>query len=154
MNVHRRGEMTTRARVYIGITAGRHFVLGWLCLLLPGSFASSSYAGVKAALPFSDPNHALQAWGLIFVATGLLLTYAAWSGQEGEARWALLVSICITALWVGGFLAALTTGDLIGPTHPVIWTAIALKDATMLRAPLRNPFENLTREVMAGDRAR
>lgn len=144
-------QMTPRARAYLLICAIRHIVLGMALVMVPEAFQSETYRGVKNLLPL-PPDNVMIGWGGVFLSAGLLSLVAAWIGREGEARWALLVSVLTTALWAGAFLVYvgstwITTGDLVNPSGPVVWSAICLKDITMLRSPLRNPFEELVRRA-------
>jgi hypothetical protein len=145
------GEMTPRARAYMVICAFRHLLIGIACFLAPQGFRSETYEGIKNLLPM-PPDTAIAGWGGMFLAAGIFAAAAAWLGREGEARWALLASVLTTSLWAGGLTVYVvtlwcTTGDLINPTGPLVWTALCLKDVTMLRSPLRNPFEALVRQI-------
>lgn len=142
--------MSLRARAYLIIAGLRHTALGICCILFPAAFAGPSYDAIKSALPVG-PELSLQLWGLLFMGTALLAFVGAVLGREGEARWALLASVITSALWAGGFFAALRSGNLTGPTALVLCLAVTLKDLTMLRAPMRNPFEPLVRKVLADE---
>lgn len=146
------GEMTKRARAYLLIAAVRHTLLGLACMLVPQGFTSDTYESIKGVVPL-PPDHAIAGWGGLFLATGIFAAVAAWLGREGEARWALLASVLTSALWAGGFIVYIgtvwaETGLLTNPSGPIIWTAITLKDITMLRNPLVNPFEQLVRSTV------
>ncbi len=143
-------RLTPRARAYMVIVATRHVLVGLVCIAAPGTFRSGSYSGIKQALPFGG-DASLCAWGVMFAATGLLAAYAAWSAGEQPARFALLWSVITSAFWVGGFGAAWAAGDLAGWTGPIIWATVTAKDCTMLRSPLRNPFEPVVRKVLDTD---
>lgn len=143
------GDMTPRARAYMTIAAVRHLLLGAALILMPQAFQSETYNGIKDLLPL-PPESALAGWGGIFLATGIFCSVAAALGRQGEARWALLASVLTTALWAGGFTVYVgvlwaQTGELVNPSGPIIWAAVCLKDITMLRNPLINPFEQLVR---------
>jgi hypothetical protein len=133
-------QMTPRARFYLGTNVLLHGWLAFFCLLAPQTFHSTSYDGVKTALPL-DRENALTAWGLLFLLTATLSAVAAWRGSEYMARCSLLLSAICCAAWVGGFIAAYCAGVLTGPTGLAWSTAIMAKDLSMLRQPLRNPFE-------------
>lgn len=147
MNRHSE-EMTPRARAYLTIAAVRHTLVGSFCILTPHAFHSPGYIPIKHAIP-APPDQALACWGVLFIATGALAAHAAIRRQEGYARWALLASVVSSALWAAGFIAGLVQGQTGGPTGWVIWTAVTLKDITMLRAPMRNPFEPIVRKALA-----
>jgi hypothetical protein len=140
--------MTPRARAYITIAGLRHLLVGAFCLAAPEQFRSSSYQPIKTALPAPE-SQALLWWGVMFVGTAMLAATAAVRGREGIARWALLASVLSSAVWAAGFVAGAIEGVLTGPTGPIIWTAVTLKDITMLRAPMRNPFEPVIRKALA-----
>lgn len=139
-------RMTPRARAYMSIVAARHVLVGLACIVLPDHFTSTSYDVLKGFLgTLLSPDQTLVAWGCAFVAVGSLAAYAAVTGREEPARSALRASVTTTALWAGGFLAVIFTGASAGWSGVIVWTALAAKDLTMLRDPLRNPFEDLVR---------
>ena len=142
-------RMTRRARAYLLVAAARHLIVGGYCVFKPESFAPAAYRGITDALMGLPTETAIIVWGWLFLVTGTMCLFAAIRGTEAPARVGLLMSVVTTACWGGGFLAAILTGVSTGPTGAVVWLAIALKDSTMLRQPLRNPFEGLTQRVMA-----
>lgn len=145
-------RMTGRARGYLAIAAGRHLVLGTLCAVKPEHFTSGSYDGIKDALPFVTGDGALVVWGVIFIVVGILNVVPVVTGREVYARAGLLLGIVVTGFWIGGFIAAQITGSAAGPSGLVVWSALVLKDLTMLRDPLRNPFEPIVRQMMRNAR--
>ncbi|MDN4611962.1 hypothetical protein [Arthrobacter burdickii] len=141
--------MSRRARFYLLVAAGRHIIIGLLCVFDPASFSSGSYQGVIDALAGIPLGPAIVLWGYLFLVTGAACLFAAIVGKETAARAGLLFSVVTTACWAGGFFASIYGGTSAGYTGAVIWTAVFLKDATMLRQPLRNPFEPLIQKVTA-----
>lgn len=150
-------RMTPRARAYLAILTVRHLLLGLTCTLAPQVFTAASYAKIKGALPV-EPRMTIAVWGVLFLGAAVLAAWAAVRGQEGEARWALLASVVSNAIWAAGFIAYTVTefiayregrADLPNPTGAILWSALTLKDITMLRSPLRNPFEPVMRRVMS-----
>jgi len=141
--------LTLRARTYMGIVSMRHLLIGAFCLIRPGDFQSPSYGGVKDALGFLAPDTALMVYGLAFIIAGVASAVPVVTGGDGAARAGLLISVVVTGLWVGGFFAAIWDGTIAGPTGPVVWCAVLAKDLTMLREPLRNPFEPIVRRIAA-----
>lgn len=137
-------RMTPRARAYMTICALRHVLLGLMCVIRPGDFTSPSYDGVKDVLPV-PPDAALVTWGAAFLVIGAIAVWAAVNGSENAARHALTGSVVVTLMWVGGFIWSILTGSLVGWSGVIIWAALAAKDLTMLRDPLRNPFEDMIR---------
>ena len=146
--------MTRRARVYMFTAAGRHLVVGACCAFYPQAFMSGTYLGITSAFSYLPMLHVIIIWGWLFIFTGIMCVMAGITGSEKAARTGLLLSVVTTACWGGGFLAAIITGVSSGPTGAVVWLALALKDATMLRQPLRNPFEPLVQKVIADQRRR
>lgn len=142
-------HMSRRARFYLLVAAGRHIAIGLLCVLDAGSFTSGSYQGIIDALAGIPLGPAIVLWGYLFLVTGAACLLAAVVGRETLARAGLLFSVVTTACWAGGFFASIIGGTAAGYTGAVIWTAVFLKDATMLRQPLRNPFEPLIQKVTA-----
>lgn len=145
------GQMSRRARAYMLVAFIRHTLLGVACILAPHGFNSVTYDGVKGLLPL-PADTAIAGWGGLFLATGLFCAVSAWLGREGEARWALLASVLTTALWASGFAVFIvslwvSSGELVNPSGPIVWTALCLKDLTMLRSPLRTPLEDFLRQV-------
>ena len=136
-------RMTHRARAYLGIAAARHVLLGLLCILDPATFTSPSYEGILSALPIFHVITAIEVWGVVFIVTGSVCAAAAGTARAGVARLGLTMSAVVSAMWVGGFLASALSGALAGWSGPVVWAALVAKDLTMLRDPLRNPFEDL-----------
>lgn len=146
-------RMSKRAKAYLLVAAARHISIGLICILMPTSFHSPSYRGVIDALSGVPLATSIELWGVLFVVTGLACLFAAIVGRETPARVGLLFSVVTTACWAGGFVASIFLGSGIGHTGAIIWLAVALKDATMLRQPLRNPFEPLVQKL-AADRAK
>lgn len=136
-------KMTPRARLYMALCGFRHLGVGFFCLLMPDAWSSGNFRVLKTILPGVDPLDMMRLWGSIFILVGLLSAYAAISGREGAARLGLRGSVTSTALWAGGFLAAALTGTTAGLSGMIVWAALAAKDLTMLRDPLRNPFEDM-----------
>lgn len=141
-------RMTGRAQLYLLIAGIRHFAIGLCCLLGPQWFTSSSFDQLKA-LPGG-----LVGLGVAGVVVGVACALAAALRSVGLARSGLLASAVTTSLWAGGLFAALAQGNLTGPTGPIIWTAVTLKDLVICRQPLRSPFEPLVRDVLARRDAR
>lgn len=146
--------MSRRARFYLLVAAFRHLIIGVFCVFDPLSFKSASYRGIIDAFAGFPLVSAIVLWGYLFIVTGAACLLAAVIGKETPARIGLFLSVVTTAAWAGGFIAAAFTGNSAGPTGGVIWLAVALKDATMLRQPLRNPFEPFIQKVTADLRRR
>lgn len=136
-------RMSPRARSYLVILGGRHLIVGLLAVCRPGSFESSGFVEAKRLLPFLHPDHALDVWGLLFVAVGAAALAAALARDVATARAALFVSVVLTFTWTGAILAALLTGSGTGWIALTLWTALAAKDVTMLRNPIRVPTEDV-----------
>lgn len=147
-------RMTARARGYLAIVASRHLVLGALCASRPEHFTSGSYDGIKDSLPLVTGDGAMVTWGFIFIVVGILNVIPVVTGRETYARAGLLVNVVVTGFWVGGFISAQITGSSAGPSGLIIWASVVAKDLTMLRDPLRNPFEPIVKQMMSVRRGR
>ena len=84
----------------------------------------------------------LDIWGTAFLIIGSISIFAAFSQDSKPARWALLSSVVITALWVALIFVSVIGGSPTGYAGVILWSALAAKDITMLKNPLRNPFED------------
>lgn len=144
-------RMTRRAQAYLLICAVRHLAVGLACVVIPEAFSSPVYSGIKKALPLSA-DYAMSLWGVLFLVTGVWCCTAAMVRFEQPARIALLLSVITSAFWAGGFAFAALGGDMSVPSSPVLWVSVTLYDLTMLRQPLRNPFESITRRILDDDR--
>ena len=144
-------KLSPRARIYLATAVAQHAIIGGWCLLDPDAFTSSAFAGLRSALPFVDPGQAMATWGMLLANIAVLCLVAVVAGSEGWARAALLASVAVEGMWLGGYLYSVANGLLTGPVGPVIWTAVVARDLTMLRQPLRNPFEPVVRRVLAGE---
>lgn len=147
-------RMTPRARAYLAIVAVSRLILGLLCALRPDHFTSGTYAGLKGALPFVSDDGAMILWGVIFIGVGLLNAVPVVTGRETYARAGLLVAVAATGCWLGGFIGAQLTGEAQGPSGLIAWSIIVSSDLTMLRDPMRNPFEPVVKMMMAVRRGR
>jgi hypothetical protein len=139
--------MSKRARIYLLIAATRHVSLGIAALVSPDLFSGPAYSGIRDAMP-GRPSSDIMRWGILFLCTGLLCTWAGIRGQDGLARWALLASVCTTALLAGGFIAVSLHG-VNAPTGLVGYLALLGKDLVQIRQPMRTPFEDVVRRVLA-----
>lgn len=135
-------RMTPRARAYMTICALRHLLLGLMCVARPGDFTSPTYTGIKSVLPL-PPDTTMITWGTVFIAVAILATHAGIVGSETTARHALTASVTITFMWIGALISSIITDQSTGWSGTIVWAALAAKDLTMLRDPLRNPFEDL-----------
>lgn len=132
-------QMSGRARFYLGIAATRHILVALCTWFLADRFTAPSFDQILAILP-------LWCWGVAFAGAGLACGAAAIIGHETLARVGLILSAGSTALWAGGFLAALMAGPAnVGIVGVIIWWALAAKDLVVCRQPIRSPFESLAR---------
>lgn len=138
--------LSIRARGYLAITTLQHLLIGLFCVLNPSLFDGVSYRGIKSSLPLAS-HDAITAWGWVLLVTAALCAYAAWVGRETPARIALLASVVVTSCWAAGFLVTALSGAAV-PTGPIVWLVLVGKDATMLRQPLRNPFEPVVKRIL------
>lgn len=147
-----RERMTPRARFYMGVVATRSTLLGLFCVLGPQLFSSVTYHGLMSAFHPIPGETTIRLWGIAWLVTAVTAWYATATGREGEARAALMMSIVSSACWAMGFTIAVMNGISTGPTGTIVWWALVFKDGTMLRQPLRNPFEPLVQRVLRQDR--
>lgn len=139
MNLHVPPEqMTWRARAYLTIGAARHILVGALSIVVSHDFDGTPWAVVINVLP-------LWIWGIVFLAGGLHLAFAAAIGDEGHARWGLVISASLTAGWATGFLLATLQGSVSAFLIGVLFAALSLKDFVVCAQPLRSPFEPVMR---------
>lgn len=140
-------SMTTRARGYLAVDVVFHGIVGLTCLFAADRLAAPSFRFIADLLPF-------QVWALGFLVTAAVCLYALVRSSEDWARLGLVASAVLTAVWAGGFMAALADVPLDQPAPPTgvaAWLAIAAKDLIVCRQPLRSPFEPLIRRL-AGER--
>lgn len=137
--------MTRRAQVYLAICFARHLGIGAGCVFTASRYSSPVYSAIKDVLPIS-------VWGGLFLITAAACAVAAMTRLETPARIALLMSAVLSACWAWGFITAAYQGHTSVPTSPIAWVSLALYDLTMLRQPLRNPFESMTRRLLGDDR--
>jgi len=133
--------MTRRARKYMAIAAIRHLAVGVLCIALPGTFQSGSYAGIVGFLRPLTYANALPWWGWLFILVCFGCALPIVTARPSHARLGLVASSIVTWAWVGGFLAAIPLGAPGGYTGIIAWSALAAKDLVLLEDPLRSPFE-------------
>lgn len=119
--------MATRPRVYMLIVAAVRLALA--CLLLT---RSTNYNA-----PYFQGEWAHEAWAVFLIGVGVLALVAAITGNVLIAQLALLLAVITSGFWSGQMVA---DGWAFGV---VFLLGIALKDGTMLRNPLRDPFDKL-----------
>lgn len=135
--------MTSRARGYMAIAASRHVILGLLCIFDPQRFTGPGYVGIVGAFPWLERNQAFVLWGTILVVVGLIAAVSAFTANPSHARIGLIGSALVGGAWISGLVYAMAVGALSGYTMLVLLCAVLLKDLTMLRHPVENPFESL-----------
>lgn len=147
-------RLTPRARAYLLAIGAQHSFIAAFALWRPDSrlFSSPSFDGLKAALPGLGPAVSMQAWGGILLAVALVCLAAAVKGSDGVARAALLASVAVEGCWFGGYLASAQAGSLFTPVGLACWAGLIARDLTMLRNPLRNPFEPVVRRILGESR--
>lgn len=138
--------MSWRARAFLAILAGRHLLIGALCLAAPHLFRSTSFASLRQVMP-------LQVWGALLLVTGVQALGAAWTGGEWWARLVLVGSAGLTGAWAAGFVAAALAGQLDAPSLPITWASLTAKDLVISAMPLRTPLEDVLLRRMPADGA-
>jgi hypothetical protein len=129
-------------RLNLSVMAGAYMVLGVSLLWQPRRWQSTpAYHVLLDVLP-------AQAWGGLFLATGVLMGTAAW--QFDRRRWlvvtALTPAIALTAGWMLAFIARyLSSPD----TTPETWVSWAVFGFLLLRSAsaLDRPREVRRREI-------
>lgn len=145
-------RMTARARGYLTIAGVRHLLIGATCILASDLFISPAYSQIKQVLP-------IPWWGLLFCGNSALCLVAAATGNGHLARVGLIFSAASTAIWAGGFVAAIVSDiqadrPISGPTGVVIFFAVAGKDLVVCRNPMRSPFEDLGQRILDAEQRR
>ena len=127
-------RMSLRPRLYMAIVALLRFWLGGLVLLFGGSYNP----------PYWHGQYAHEVWAITLMCVGGLAFISSFNGNPNLARWALLLAMVTSGLWLGQMIAdgwAFGVAFLVG---------LVLKDGTMLRNPLRDPFDKLVaRKIVA-----
>jgi hypothetical protein len=139
--------MTGRARAYLLTTALMHGGIGFYCIFEQDKFQSVSYRQLMDVLP-------LTVWGAGFMLVAVLSIVAAVRRAESFAYLALIFAVVLTSAWASGLISAAVVGKLAGPTGPISWTALAMKDLIQCRMPLRVPLEPVVRDLLADDEDR
>jgi hypothetical protein len=137
-------QMTNRARGFLAGTAALFGTLAGFLLFHTGAFESRTYTSIRL-LP-------LWLWGgLMAVLTGYLVT-AAWWRNRDVARWALVGAAVVCGLWTAGFVAALITGDLAGPTAMLFSLFATFVILLQCVQPLRVPLEEVVEQELSRPR--
>lgn len=138
-------RLTPRARAYLLGIAVQHSSIAFFAFVNLQLFSSPAFDGIKRALPLLPFDQAMRGWGVLLAAAAVINVIAAVRGSEGLARAALLMCVTVEGAWLGGYLASWASGSLISPVGVIVWGGLIYRDITMLRQPLRNPFEPLLR---------
>lgn len=141
--------MTWRARAYLIVTAIQNVLIGISCIVLADTeaFDGDAFQIVKHIL-------SMPAWGLVFIAGGAHLMYAAIKGSELHARIAMPLSAVTISLWAMGFALAWQAGGVVSPVGAIFATSLTVKDLIVCAHPLRSPFEPLVQEYAGPSRGR
>jgi hypothetical protein len=125
-------QMTLRTRLYLSGAAVRHALLGVALLLVPAAFNPAAYRDLFAIAP---------KW--VWIATLLFgaahLGYAAATGSEANARFALVVGSGLSVMWATAFLLIVRDG-IPAATASILFADLAWKDLVICAGPLRNPL--------------
>ena len=122
--------MTGRVRAYMIVDALRHLAFGVALLLAPAAFNPLAYGVLWEVAP-----HWVWVSSLIVGATHL--GYAAITGNEIQARLALIMSATVSIMWAASFaLIAASTPTL---SLPILFAAVAVKDLIICSGPLHAP---------------
>lgn len=133
-------RMTTRARVFLLVVAGRNTAIG-ISLLLAGrqyGAPNVSFELVRSAMP-------IPVWGILMVAIGSVAGYSAAAASRGWATWAIALSATISGTWATclgiQFIQTMHIPGGMAPMLPVLWAALTAKDLVIAWQPMRSPFE-------------
>lgn len=135
-------QMTMRARAYLATTSIQHWMLALVLAINPDSFSSASFDTIR------DISYGyLQPWAAVFVVIASVAAFAALSGNEAYARWALTLSAVTIGFWAISFMLGTVIGATAGPSASIIWAAMVAKDLIVGAYPLAAPLEPLIRRV-------
>lgn len=137
--------MTWRARAYLIATAVQHTLAGLSCLLLPETFDGDAFQVVRTIAP-------MWAWGILFLAGGIHLAYAAARSSEIAARVGMPLSALMISLWAAGFVLAFNEGGAVSPIGAILTASLTFKDLIVCGQPMRSPFEPLVKEYASTHR--
>lgn len=132
------GEMSARARVYLGAGAGRHLLIGLFCIAASEQFAASTFIPIIGFLP-------LWVWGSVMLCTSAALVAGAVLRQRTIARTGLIMSAAVTSLlasglWLGAG-AVWMSGGKATPIAAILLTALVVKDLAVCTDPMKTPLE-------------
>ena len=136
-------RMSPRARSYLGILAFRHLSVGVIAVAFPHILGRVGVGSTGWFLPFLDPAHALDVWGIGFILIALVAASSAITRDVSSARFALGASVLSTWSFTVVILASLATGAAAGWLIAALLASISAKDLTMLRNPVRVPTEDV-----------
>lgn len=140
-------RMTTRARVFMAVVAGRNIAIGVSLLLAQKQYGPPNVAFtiVRSAMP-------IPAWGILMVVIGATAAISAAAMSRRWATWAIALSATISGTWATcllmAFLAALHVHGGMSPMLPVLWAALTAKDLVIAWQPMRSPFEPLIQRLL------
>lgn len=133
-------RMTSRARWYLNVGAGRHLAVGGFTLFFPGMFSNPSWIPIINYAP-------LWVWALGFIVAGAVCIAAALLRSANLARIGLILSASITlACGVGiglGIAMAWVHGQQVTPIIVFLLLSLAFKDYVVCTQPMASPFESL-----------
>jgi hypothetical protein len=138
-------RLTPRARAYLLGLVVQHAGIATFIFCTPALFMAPSFDGIKKALAVLPAGDEMRGWGVVLAVAAVLAATAAVRGSEALARAALLMCVVTEGAWLGGYLASWAAGSLISPVGVIVWGSMVYRDITMLRQPLRNPFEPILR---------
>lgn len=146
-------RMTTRARTFMGVVVLRHGVLGLFCLLDSNGFSETTYVGMAGAMPVLGDEAAFITWGVLLLLSAALAMVSVITASPDHAKTGLLFSVGITSSWFFGLLATALQpgGSGAGWAFLVALLGLVLKDLTMIREPMRNPFEEVIKVIASSE---
>lgn len=143
------GEMSSRARVYLGAGTWRHLAIGLFCLLFSDQFSAAAFIPIVGFFP-------LWMWGGFMVSTAVSLGLGVAFRNRTLARVGLILSAAVTSLlaaglWLGAGHVWMSGGNAT-PITAIILTALVVKDLAVCTDPMKTPLEftTLWRRVVSG----
>lgn len=142
-------EMSSRARWYLAIASLVHGVLGVLMLVRPEDFSTPGFVGMKRTFYLLTNDNAISVWGGLYILVGVLCGIGVANRRRLWAQIGLASSVIVTGATFSTFAYAIWIGVSTGWFGLIFAAGLTAKDYIGLRDPMRNPFEDLAREVVA-----
>lgn len=123
--------MTARAKAYLVVRAV-------MLALLALAILTTGYGPFITSTVWAYP---------MFLCSAALIVASIW-GTEWRARAALLLTVLVGSLWLGGFVAGILVSGVFAPISLIAWGGLVAIDLIMIRRPLTTPFEELLHNTL------